>query len=132
MIVGIGTDICDARRIEKSMARFGERFLNRIFTASERQYCDEKSGRANYYAKRFAAKEAVAKALAGPDTGALRWHDVEIENEPSGRPRVILRGEARQRLSDYDQGGFNWTVHLSLSDDPPYAIAFAVIEANRL
>lgn len=130
MILGIGTDIADIRRFEQSIDKFGERFLHRIFTDHERDYCDAKSGRASYYAKRFAAKEAVAKALAGENTGSLTWKDVSVENDPSGRPRAILAGDALIRLKNAVPEGYVGKVHLSLSDDYPYAQAFAIVEAS--
>lgn len=126
MITGIGTDLCDIRRIEKSIEKFGDRFLNKIFTKGERAYCDEKSGRAAYYAKRFAAKEATAKALAREDTGALSWHDVEVLKDTSGRPRIKLCGDALERFK-FVKGS---QIHLSLTDEYPYAQAFVVIEAG--
>ena len=131
MITGIGTDICDIRRIERSIEKFGDRFLNKVFTQSERDYCEERSGRASYYAKRFAAKEAVAKALAGPKTGSLSWHDVEIAKDPSGRPTVNLYGEAQKRLERQAQNGASAHVHISLSDDHPYALAYAIVEVSQ-
>ena len=128
MIIGIGTDLCDIRRIEKSIEKYGARFLNRIFTAGERAYCEPKSGKASYYAKRFAAKEAVAKALAGESTGHLSWKDVEILNDPSGRPVVYLHGGAKKRLASITSSAQVGHVHLSLTDDYPYAQAFAICE----
>ncbi len=132
MIIGIGTDICDIRRIENSLNKFGDRFVQKIFTVAEREYCESRSNKAAYYAKRFAAKEAVAKALAGEATGALSWQDVEIYNQPSGRPRIRLHGGAMQRLETLLPDGHRGILHLSLSDDPPYAIAFVTIEAISL
>lgn len=129
MIIGIGTDICDIRRIAESIEKHGERFKTRIFTKRERDYCESKSGAPAYYAKRFAAKEAVAKALAGPRTKGLSWQDVEISNDPSGRPTVILRGGARRRMKSRLPDGFTGKIFLSLSDDYPYAQAYAVFEA---
>jgi len=85
MISGIGTDICDSRRIEKSLKRYDRRFKEKVFTPKEIAYCDAKSGAANYYAKRFAAKEALAKALSNETSGHLVWTDVGVENDPSGR-----------------------------------------------
>ena len=130
MILGIGTDIADIRRFEQSINKFGDRFLRRIFTEHERAYADSKSGRAAYYAKRFAAKEAVAKALAGETTGSLSWKEVSVENDPSGRPRAVLTGKAHERLIKALPKGHTGKVHLSLSDDYPYAQAFAVVEAR--
>ena len=129
MIMGIGTDLCDIRRIEKSIEKFGERFKVKIFTQGERDYCDSKSGSASYYAKRFAAKEAVAKALAGPKTGALSWQDVEVVKDPSGRPAIKLHRGAAKRMTDRLPNGLSGKIHLSLTDDYPYAQAFAILEA---
>lgn len=131
MILGIGTDICDIRRIEESIEKFGDRFLTRIFTDFEQAYCESKSGKANYYAKRFSGKEAVAKALATSKSGALSWTDVEVRNNPSGRPQVLLHGTAEKRLSEITPKGYTATVHLSLSDDYPYAQAYAIVEALK-
>lgn len=129
MIIGIGTDLCDIRRINKSLEKFGDKFTHKIFTEAERDYCDKRSGRASYYAKRFAAKEAVAKALAGEETGALPWQDVEVVNDPSGRPRINLYREAQSRMDSHIPTGMKGRVHLSLSDDYPYAQAYAIVEA---
>jgi len=131
MIIGIGTDLCDIRRIEGSLDKFGARFIDRIFTQSEKDYCNPKSGKASYYAKRFAAKEAVAKALSGAATGHLKWQDVEVKNDPSGRPSVYLYRAANKRLADLTPKGYQAHVHLSLTDEYPYAQAFAVVEAHK-
>jgi len=122
VISGIGTDLCDIRRIADLLERHGERFKAKCFTDSERATCDARSDSAGCYAKRFAAKEAVAKALAGETTGALPWHSVEVVNDGSGRPRAVLSGAAAERL------GERAVVHLSLTDDHPYAQAFVVVE----
>ena len=129
MIIGIGTDICDIRRIEKTLDRFGERFLTKTFTAVEQTYCDSKARPAMSYAKRFAAKEAVAKALAGANTKSLNWTSVEVQNDPSGRPRAILTADAQARAKKLCPKGHTLNIHLSLSDDYPYASAFAIAEA---
>lgn len=131
MIIGIGTDICDISRIEKSIDKFGQRFIDKTFTQHEQDYCEAKSGKASYYAKRFAAKEAVAKALATSSSGALSWLDVEVQNDPSGRPKAILYRGAMERLNAKTPNGANAHVHLSLSDDYPYALAYAMIEARE-
>lgn len=131
MIVGIGTDLCDIRRIETVIDKFGDRFLNRVFTAKERAYCDPKSAPAASYAKRFAAKEAVAKALSGAKTGHLRWRDVEVSNDPSGRPVITLHAQAKQRLENLTPQGMSAHIHLSLTDDYPYAQAFVISEAHQ-
>lgn len=129
MILGIGTDLCDIRRIEATIDKFGERFIDRIFTERERSYCDSKSARGSAYAKRFAAKEATAKALSGTNTGHLRWRDVEVINDPSGRPVVILQNQAVLRLENLTPEGLTAHIHLSLTDDYPYAQAFVICEA---
>ena len=130
MILGIGTDICDISRIEKSLDKFGQRFLDKTFTLHEQEYCESKSGKASYYAKRFAAKEAVAKALATSSSGALSWLDVEVKNDPSGRPKAILYRGALERLNAKTPDDSTAHIHLSLSDDYPYAVAYAMIEAR--
>jgi holo-[acyl-carrier protein] synthase len=129
MILGIGTDIVDIKRIEQTIEKFGDKFLHRIFTKYEREYCEPKSGKAAYYAKRFAAKEAVAKALANVKSGPLSWQDVEVKNDPSGRPVAKLYRGAKTRLEGNTPDGYSAHVHLSLSDDYPYAQAFAIVEA---
>lgn len=129
MILGIGTDICDIRRIEQSIDRFGARFLNKTFTPHEQAYCESKARPGMSYAKRFAAKEAVAKAIAGPETGSLSWLSVEIENDPSGRPIITLHNDALKRADALSPEDHATAIHLSLSDDYPYATAFAIAEA---
>ncbi len=129
MILGIGTDLCDIRRIESTIDKFGERFVERVFTTAERAYCYLKSSRTSAYAKRFAAKEAAAKALSAADTGHLRWRDVEVSNDPSGRPVLTLHGLAKRRVENLTPEGMTAHIHLSLTDDYPYAQAFVVYEA---
>jgi len=131
MILGIGTDICDITRIEKSIEKYGEKFIEKTFTEHEQEYCKSKSGSGSYFGKRFAAKEAVAKALATTNSGALSWTDVEVTNDPSGRPKITLYGGALERLNAKTPEGFKAHVHLSLSDDYPYAVAYAIIEATE-
>jgi len=130
VIIGVGTDICDIRRIEKSIEKFGQRFLDKTFTDTEQAYCESKARPVMSYAKRFAAKEAVAKALAGSETGALGWTSVEVQNDPSGRPIVILSKDALERSETRCPKGHQLNIHLSLSDDYPYATAFAIAEAT--
>lgn len=129
MIIGIGTDICDINRISQTLEKYDKKFKEKTFTIAEQSYCEGKAVPANAYAKRFAAKEAVAKALAGSQTGSLSWTDVEVVNQPSGRPGIVLYGTAQARLAERIPEGYHGTVHLSLSDDPPYAQAFAIVEA---
>jgi len=131
MIIGIGTDICDINRISQTLEKYGQKFKLKTFTEGERVYCDNKAVPANAYAKRFAAKEAVAKALAGNRTGSLSWTDVEVVNQPSGRPEIILHGSAKARLKERLPEGYHGSIHISLSDDPPYAQAFAIVEALK-
>ncbi len=128
MIIGVGTDICDIRRIDELLNKYGERFPHKVFTEGERKRSEHSSTRASSYAKRFAAKEAAAKALAGTHTGALSWHDVEVINHPSGKPEIILHGAALNRVTSQIEPGQKWKIHLSLTDDFPYAQAFVVVE----
>ena len=130
MILGIGSDLCDIRRIERSLARFGERFTHRIFTAGERARSDRRAARAPSYARRFAAKEACAKALGTGLTDGVFWRDMEVVNRPSGQPTMRLTGGALDRLRAMTPSGHEAVVHISLTDDPPLAQAFVVIEAR--
>ena len=129
MILGIGSDLCDIRRIERSLARFGERFTHRIFTEGERARSDRRAGRAPSYARRFAAKEACAKALGTGMNAGVFWRDMEVVNLPSGRPTMRLTGGALERLKAMTPQGHRAVVHISLTDDPPLAQAFVIIEA---
>lgn len=131
MIVGIGTDICDIRRIRKLYDRHPVRFPTKAFTEGEREKCLARPDPVPCLAKRFAGKEAVAKALANEDSGALSWHDVEIYNDPSGRPGVLLHGGAAERLRTLLPDGHTAHIRLSLSDEVDFAVAFAVVEAQR-
>jgi holo-[acyl-carrier protein] synthase len=130
MIIGIGSDLCDIRRIERSLARFGERFTERIFTAGERARSDRRAARAPSYARRFAAKEACAKALGTGMRGGVFWRDIEVVNLPGGRPTMRLTGGALAQLTAMTPEGHEAVVHVSLTDDPPFAQAFVVIEAR--
>lgn len=129
MIIGIGTDICDIRRIRAIFDRHPERFAEKAFTPAERKKCMARPDPVPCLAKRFAAKEAVAKALASEDSGALSWHDVEVINQASGRPDVRLYGGAKERLDALLPNGHRAAVRLSLSDERDFAVAFAVVEA---
>lgn len=131
MIIGIGTDLCDIRRINKSLDDKGQKFLDRIFTKGEQDYCRAHAKPEERFAKRFAAKEAVAKALSTEDSGWLSWTDVEVVNQDSGRPDVVLHGEAKTRLEKLTPSGHIAMVRVTLSDEPPYALAFVVIEAVK-
>jgi holo-[acyl-carrier protein] synthase len=129
MIVGIGSDLTDIRRIEKSLARFGDRFAERVYTEVERARSERKSDRAASYAKRFAAKEACAKALGTGIRKGVFWRDMGVVNAPSGQPTMVLSGGAAERLAALIPPGYSAVVHLSLTDDHPYAQAFVIIEA---
>jgi holo-[acyl-carrier protein] synthase len=131
MILGIGSDLCDIRRIEKALARHGERFTHRIYTEGERARCDRRAARAEGYARRFAAKEACAKALGTGLSEGVFWRDMEVVNLPSGQPTLRLTGGAAERLSAMLPAGHAARIHVSLTDDPPLAQAFVVIEAIR-
>ena len=129
MILGIGSDLCDIRRIERSLERFGERFTTRIYTAGERAKCDGRATRAASYARRFAAKEACSKALGTGLRAGVFWRDMEVVNLPGGKPTLRLTGGALERLNRMVPHGHEAVVHVSLTDDPPLAQAFVVIEA---
>ena len=129
MIIGLGSDLADIRRIEATLERFGERFVARIFTDVERARSERKADRAASYAKRFAAKEACAKALGTGLRGGVFWRDMGVVNARSGQPTLALTGGAAKRLAALTPAGFEARVHLSLTDDHPYAQAFVVIEA---
>ncbi len=129
MIIGLGSDLCDIRRIEETLARFGERFTNRLFTDTERARSERKADRASSYAKRFAAKEACSKALGTGIRAGVFWRDMGVANLRSGQPTMILTGGAAERLARMVPAGMRPVVHLSLTDDHPYAQAFVIIEA---
>ena len=130
MILGIGSDLCDIRRIERSLARFGTRFTHRIFTTGERARSERRAASAASYARRFAAKEACAKALGTGMRGGVFWRDMEVVNLPSGRPTMRLTGGALERLRGMVPPGHDVLIHVSLTDDPPLAQAFVIIEAR--
>jgi holo-[acyl-carrier protein] synthase len=127
MIIGIGNDVIDIRRIEKAIERYGERFLKRIYTDVERARSDGKAGRAASYAKRFAAKEACAKALGTGIARGVHWRDMGVVNLDSGRPTMRLTGGAARQLARLTPSGYEPQVHLTLTDDFPMAHAVVVI-----
>ena len=134
MIIGIGSDLSDIRRIEKTLERFPERFIARTFTAIERDRSERKvnanGGRAASYAKRFAAKEACAKALGtGVPRRGVHWADMGVVNLRSGKPTMALTGGAAERLKEIVPEGMVPVIHLTMTDDYPWAQAFVVIEA---
>lgn len=129
MIIGIGSDLCRIDRIEKTLARFGERFVARVFTDTERQRSDRRVDRAASYAKRFAAKEACAKALGTGLRMGTAWRDMGVVNLRSGQPTLQLTGKAAERLKALTPVGHHAVLHLTITDDAPYALAVVVIEA---
>ena len=131
MILGIGSDLCDIRRIAKTVDRHGDRFTHRVFTDGERARCDRRKARAEGYARRFAAKEACSKALGTGLSDGVFWRDMEVVNLPSGQPTLRLTGGAAERLAAMLPAGHSARLHVSLTDDPPLAQAFVVIEALR-
>ena len=129
MILGIGSDIVDVRRIEKVIERHGERFVGRIFTATERAKAEGRVARIETYAKRFAAKEACAKALGTGLRGGVWWRDMGVVNLPSGRPTMKLTGGAAARLAKITPPGHEAQIDLTITDEYPLAQAFVVISA---
>lgn len=129
MIIGLGNDIIDIRRIEKTIERFGERFLVRIFTETERRKSDRRALRAASYAKRFAAKEACAKALGTGFSRGVFWQDLGVVNLPSGRPTLELTGGAAQILEELTPTGHDVRIDLTITDDFPTAQAIVIISA---
>jgi len=129
MILGIGTDLCDIRRIENSLDKYGERFTHRVFTEGERAKCDRRAARAPSYARRFAAKEACAKALGTGIGQGVFWRDMEVVNLPGGRPTLRLTGGAQEHLARMVPEGYEARLHITLTDEPPLAQAFVMIEA---
>ncbi len=127
MIIGIGNDIVDIRRIEKTIARYGDRFINRIYTRNEQAVSLRRATKTESYAKRFAAKEACAKALGTGFAKGVFWNDLGVENDEHGRPVMVLTGGAKARLNSMVPEGYEPVIHLSMSDEPPYAQAMVVI-----
>ena len=129
MILGIGSDISDVRRIAKVIERHGDRFIDRIFTPTERARADRRRNRVETYAKRFAAKEACAKALGTGLRAGVFWRDMGVVNARSGAPTLALTGGAAKRLASITPAGLTAHIHLTLTDDHPYALAVVIIEA---
>lgn len=128
MILGIGSDLSDIRRIQASLDRFGDRFRSRCFTEIERRRSEAKPDAAASYAKRFAAKEACAKALGTGLRRGVFWRDMGVVNLRSGQPTLALTGGAAARLAEMTPAGHRAVIHLSMTDDHPYAQAFVIIE----
>lgn len=132
MIIGLGNDMIDIRRIEKTLERYGERFTRRVFTEIERRKSDRRAARAASYAKRYAAKEACSKALGTGFNRGVFWRDLGVVNEPSGKPTMVLTGGAAEHLKALVPKGHRPHIHLTITDDFPYAQAFVIIEALPL
>lgn len=134
MIIGIGSDLIDIGRVEKVMSRFEQRFIQRCFTQTERDKAERRRGAGTHiatYAKRFAAKEACSKALGSGFNQGVFMKDIGVVNAPSGAPTLALTGGALARLKAMVPAGYEPHIHLSLTDEPPLAQAFVVIEALR-
>jgi holo-[acyl-carrier protein] synthase len=132
MILGIGSDIVDVRRIERAVARHGDRFLLRVFTAVERAKAERRANRMETFAKRFAAKEACAKALGTGFRAGVFFRDLGVVNLPSGRPTMKLTGGAQKRLEAITPAGWRARIDLTLTDEGPLAQAFVIISAEPL
>ena len=132
MIIGIGSDLADIRRITKTLDRFGSRFVQRVFTDIEQAKSDKRRHRAASYAKRWAAKEACSKALGTGLRMGVAWREMGVVNLPSGQPTMHLTGGAAERLAAMIPPGMQPRIHVTITDDDPYAQAFVVIEAVSL
>jgi holo-[acyl-carrier protein] synthase len=129
MIIGIGNDLIDIRRVERTLERFGERFVNRIFTDTERARSERRAGRVESYAKRFAAKEACSKALGTGFRRGVYWRDMGVVNLSSGKPTMELRGGAAKRLAELVPDGMTAQIDVTITDEPPLAQAIVIISA---
>ena len=127
MILGVGSDLVDCRRIDKALKRFGGRFLDRVFTPQEQERMEQRSNQAAGYAKLFAMKEAILKALGTGLAKGVVWHNIEIFRETKGPPRAKLSGAAQETMKNQTPEGYSAHVHVSVSDEWPYAQAFAII-----
>jgi holo-[acyl-carrier protein] synthase len=129
VILGIGNDLCDIRRIEKTLARFGDRFIQRTFTETEQKRSERRAQRASSYAKRFAAKEACSKALGTGFRHSVYLRDIGVVNSPGGRPTLALTNGAADRLAKMTPAGHRAEIHVTLTDEYPLAQAFVMIVA---
>jgi holo-[acyl-carrier protein] synthase len=132
MILGVGSDLVDVRRIDSVLRRHGERFLNRIFTAAERAKAAGRANRVETYAKRFAAKEACSKALGTGFRNGVFWRDMGVVNLPSGRPTMRLTGGALERLISMTPVGYEARIDVTLTDEGPLAQALVIISAEKV
>lgn len=132
MILGIGTDLANIERIAATLDRFGDRFRNRVFTETEQRKAGRRKDVAGTYAKRWAAKEACSKALGTGLRMGISWKDMAVSNLPTGQPVMQVTGWAAERLAAMTPEGFEAIIHVTLTDDHPWAQAFVVIEARRI
>ncbi|AHA28074.1 holo-ACP synthase [Candidatus Liberibacter americanus] len=128
MIIGIGSDIVNIKRIDKLLSNFGKRFVSRCFSSSEQKYCDVSENRTASYAKRFASKEAFSKALGTGISNNVHWRDIVIVNLPIGKPVISLSDRVSIKLLSIIPEGYEPVIHLTITDDFPFAQAFVVIE----
>ncbi|MEM9574209.1 MAG: holo-ACP synthase [Pseudomonadota bacterium] len=129
MIIGLGSDLIDIRRVEKTLEKYGNRFVQRVFTEVEQKKSDKRRLRAASYAKRFAAKEAMSKALGTGISRGVYWRDMGVVNLPNGKPTMLLTNGARKQLESMMPEGMEPHIHLTITDDDPLAQAFVIIEA---
>ncbi|MGJ8612418.1 MAG: holo-ACP synthase [Octadecabacter sp.] len=132
MILGIGTDLANIERIQGTLDRFGDRFRNRVFTETEQRKAESRKDIAGTYAKRWAAKEACSKALGTGLRMGISWKDMAVTNMQTGQPIMAVTGWAAERLSEMTPAGHDAIIHVTLTDDHPWAQAFVVIEARPL
>jgi len=132
LILGIGTDLTNVERIQKLLNRYGDKFRNRVFTEIEQVKASSQKYEAGYYAKRWAAKEACSKALGTGIKMGISWHDMTVSNLKSGKPTITVTGEAKKRLQKITPSDHKSVIHLSLTDDYPWAQAFVNIEARPI
>lgn len=132
MILGIGSDLVDIRRIERMISRFGGRFINRCFTEAEQEFCERRAARAAAYARRFAAKEACAKALGTGFAHGVFWRDIDIATRPGGQPTIRLTGGAAARLKAITPPGMQAAINVSMTDEWPLAQAIVIIHVLPL
>jgi len=132
MILGVGTDLANIERIAGTLERFGDRFVTRVFTETERRKAERRKDTPGTYAKRWAAKEACSKALGTGLRMGIAWKDMAVSNLSTGQPVMHLTGWAAERLAEMTPAGHEAIVHVSLTDDHPWAQAFVVIEARPL
>ena len=130
MILGVGTDLANIERIQGTLDRFGDRFRNRVFTDTEQRKAERRRDTAGTYAKRWAAKEACSKALGTGLAMGIAWKDMSVSNLSTGQPVMHVTGWARERLDEMTPEGYEAIIHVTLTDDHPWAQAFVVIEAR--